>query len=209
MPSRVCIALMVSASSLSPSRQHTEKWRLPYLLGGPFDLDVGRTQLAPSSEANLTAFRVLGEMLRDLAAAEASIDGLGVFGEKTPRPERLQRLWNLFLSNEVVDRMLKMAQVKADDYVIATGETHTVREFLEETFALLDLNWKRHVEIDPRYFRPAEVDVLCGDMSKAKRILRWEPRVHFKELCQIMVAADMKLAEAEAQRPRSAGRSRD
>lgn len=83
----------------------TEKWRLPYLLGGPFDLDVGRTQLAPSSEANLTAFRVLGEMLRDLAAAEASIDGLGVFGEKTPRPERLQRLWNLFLSNEVVDRM--------------------------------------------------------------------------------------------------------
>ncbi|MFO0686895.1 MAG: ATP-binding protein [Sandaracinus sp.] len=83
----------------------TERWRLPYLLGGPFDLDVGRTQLAPSSEANLTSFGVLGEMLRDLAAAEASIDGLGVFGEKAPRPERLQRLWNLFLSNEVVDRM--------------------------------------------------------------------------------------------------------
>lgn len=101
---------------------------------------------------------------------------------------------------------LMLQQDKPDDFVIATGETHSVSEFLDETFDLLGLDWKRYVEIDPRYFRPAEVDVLCGDMSKAQRILNWQPQVRFKELVRIMVAADLDLARAEAHartRPRS------
>jgi len=93
---------------------------------------------------------------------------------------------------------LMLQQQSPDDFVIATGETHTVREFLEAAFGLLDLDWKKHVEIDPRYFRPAEVDVLCGDASKARRVLRWEPKVRFAELVRIMVEADLKAARAEA-----------
>src|SRR5262249_24902452 len=78
-----------------------------------------------------------------------------------------------------------------DDYVIATGETHSVREFLDEAFAHLDLDWKQSVEIDPRYFRPAEVDLLIGDASKARRKLGWEPKITFKELVRTMVDADL------------------
>ena len=96
---------------------------------------------------------------------------------------------------------LMLQQEQPDDFVIATGETHTVREFLDVCFGRLDLDWKRHVEIDPRYFRPAEVDVLCGDMSKARRVLRWEPKVRFKELVQLMVDADLLLAQEEARGP--------
>ena len=84
-----------------------------------------------------------------------------------------------------------------DDFVIATGETHSVRELLDEAFGRLDLDWKKHVEIAPRYLRPSEVDVLCGDMSKARRLLNWEPKVRFKELVAIMVDADLQLARAE------------
>lgn len=84
-----------------------------------------------------------------------------------------------------------------DDFVIATGETHSVRELLDEAFGRLDLDWKKHVEIAPRYLRPSEVDVLCGDMSKARRLLNWEPKVRFKELVAIMVDADLQLAHAE------------
>ncbi|MCS6915188.1 MAG: GDP-mannose 4,6-dehydratase [Myxococcales bacterium] len=100
---------------------------------------------------------------------------------------------------EYVEAMwLMLQQDRPDDYVIATGETHTVREFLELAFGLLDLDWKRYVEIDPRYFRPSEVDVLCGDMSKARRVLGWEPKVRFPDLVRLMVEADLRLAEAEA-----------
>jgi len=87
---------------------------------------------------------------------------------------------------------LMLQQEQPQDFVIATGESHTVREFLDLAFDRLDLDWKRHVEIDPRYFRPAEVDELRGDMSKAQRILKWEPRVKFKELVQTMVDADLE-----------------
>lgn len=100
---------------------------------------------------------------------------------------------------------LMLQQERPDDFVIATGETHTVREFLDEAFGRLDLDWKRHVEIDPRYFRPAEVDVLCGDMSKAKRVLKWEPKVRFKDLVRLMVDADLKLADEEAKLQRIKG----
>ncbi|HEX2491306.1 MAG TPA: GDP-mannose 4,6-dehydratase [Blastocatellia bacterium] len=86
---------------------------------------------------------------------------------------------------------LMLQQDEADDYVIATGETHSVREFLDEAFGRLDLDWKQFVEIDPRYFRPAEVDLLVGDASKARRKLGWEPKITFKELVRTMVDEDL------------------
>jgi GDPmannose 4,6-dehydratase len=99
---------------------------------------------------------------------------------------------------DYVEAMWLMMQAETpDDYVIATGETHSVREFLGETFGLLDLDWKEFVEIDPRYYRPAEVDVLLGDASKARKELGWEPKVGFKELVRRMVDSDLKLAEKE------------
>ena len=89
---------------------------------------------------------------------------------------------------------LMMQQDKPDDYVIATGETHSVREFLDEAFGRLNMDWKKYVEIDPRYYRPAEVDLLLGDASKAREKLNWKPKVHFKELVHMMVDADVKHA---------------
>lgn len=87
---------------------------------------------------------------------------------------------------------LMLQQEKADDYVIATGETHSVREFLDEAFGLVGLDWKRYVEIDPRYYRPAEVDLLLGDPTKAKEKLGWKPKTTFKELVKIMLEYDLK-----------------
>lgn len=92
---------------------------------------------------------------------------------------------------------LMLQQDQPDDYVIATGETHTVREFLEVAFGHLNLDWKQHVKIDPQYYRPTEVDLLIGDASKAKQQLQWEPRVRFQELATMMVDADH---EAERER---------
>jgi GDPmannose 4,6-dehydratase len=86
---------------------------------------------------------------------------------------------------------LMLQQDEPDDYVIATGETHSVRELLDEAFGHLELDWKQFVEIDPRYFRPAEVDLLIGDASKARRKLGWEPKITFKELVRAMVDADL------------------
>jgi GDPmannose 4,6-dehydratase len=86
---------------------------------------------------------------------------------------------------------LMLQQETPDDYVIATGETHTVGEFLEEAFGHVGLDWRKYVEIDPKYYRPAEVDLLVGDPSKARRVLGWEPKVTFKELARLMVDADV------------------
>ncbi len=94
---------------------------------------------------------------------------------------------------------LMMQADVADDYVVATGETHSVREFLDETFGRLDLDWNEHVEIDPRYYRPAEVELLLGDASKARRVLGWEPKVDFKELVRLMVEHDLELARRESE----------
>lgn len=94
---------------------------------------------------------------------------------------------------EYVEAMWLMLQQEApEDYVIATGESHSVREFLEEAFGCLDLDWREYVEIDPRYFRPAEVENLLGDASRARRKLGWQPRVTFKELARLMVEADLQ-----------------
>ena len=90
---------------------------------------------------------------------------------------------------------LMLQQDKPDDYVIATGETHSVKEFLEEAFKYAGLDWKKYVEIDQRYFRPLEVEFLQGDASKARKKLKWEPKVKFKDLVRIMVDADIKNLE--------------
>ncbi len=92
---------------------------------------------------------------------------------------------------------LMLQQDDPDDFVIATGESHSVRDFLDEAFGYLDLDWKEHVELDPRYLRPTEVDFLLGDASKAKKILDWEPKVKFRELVRMMVDSDLRLAEDE------------
>jgi len=95
---------------------------------------------------------------------------------------------------EYVEAMWRMLQQdNGDDFVIATGETHTVREFVEAAFEAANLDWKKYVKHDPRYERPAEVDLLIGDSAKAKNILGWEPKVRFKNLVRIMVDADMEL----------------
>jgi GDPmannose 4,6-dehydratase len=91
---------------------------------------------------------------------------------------------------------LMLQQETPDDFVVGTGEAHTVREFVELAFACAGLDWKEHVEIDARYFRPTEVDFLCADASKARKVLGWEPTVTFDELVRIMVEADMKAVEA-------------
>jgi len=97
-------------------------------------------------------------------------------------------------AREFVEAMwLMLQQDKPDDYVVATGETHSIREFLDLAFGQANLDWKKHVEIDPRYYRPAEVDFLMGDYSKAKKKLGWEPRTKFPELVKLMVQADMQL----------------
>ncbi|MDI6792381.1 MAG: GDP-mannose 4,6-dehydratase [bacterium] len=92
---------------------------------------------------------------------------------------------------------LMLQQEEPDDYVIATGETHSVKEFLEETFGYVDLDWHDYVEIDPIYFRPTEVDILVGDATKARKKLGWQPKVTFKELARIMVEADLELVKKQ------------
>jgi GDPmannose 4,6-dehydratase len=101
-------------------------------------------------------------------------------------------------AGDYVEAMWLMMQAdEPEDYVIATGETHSVREFLDEAFGLLDIEWQKHVDIDPRYYRPTEVDLLLGDASKAREKLGWEPKVSFKELVRLMVEHDLELARQE------------
>jgi GDPmannose 4,6-dehydratase len=109
-----------------------------------------------------------------------------------------QRDWGF--AKEYVEMMwLMLQQDKPDDYVVATNETHSVKEFCQETFGLLGLDWEKYVKYDQRYERPAEVELLIGDPAKARRQLGWEPKVRFKELVKIMVDHDLALAKREAQ----------
>ena len=100
-------------------------------------------------------------------------------------PEYVEAMW------------LMLQQPVADDFVIATGETHTVREFAQEAFGLVGLDWQQHVVLDAACLRPAEVATLCGNAAKAKRVLGWEARTKFKDLVRIMVEADWRLAKQE------------
>jgi GDPmannose 4,6-dehydratase len=102
-----------------------------------------------------------------------------------------------FAGDYVEAMWLMLQQRDADDYVVATGEPHTVRELVETTFEMLGLDWQAHVAIDPRYYRPSEVDFLQGDASKAQRVLGWSPRVGFRALVKMMVDADWTLARRE------------
>lgn len=95
-------------------------------------------------------------------------------------PEYVEAMW------------LMLQQESPDDFVIATGETHSVQEFIEEAFGYVGLDWRKHVQVDPNYYRPAEVDLLVGDPSKAARILKWKASMGFKQLVRLMVDADMK-----------------
>jgi GDPmannose 4,6-dehydratase len=100
-----------------------------------------------------------------------------------------RRDWG-FAVDYVVAMHRMLQEVTPADYVIATGVSHSIRDVLDVAFGSLDLDWHKHVEIDPRYFRPTEVDHLCGDAGKAKAILDWTPTVTFRELIEMMVRAD-------------------
>jgi GDPmannose 4,6-dehydratase len=106
-------------------------------------------------------------------------------------PEYVQGMW------------LILQQDRPDDYILATNETHSVREFVEVAFERVGLDWKEFVKHDPRYERPAEVDLLIGDATKAKKMLNWEPQVRFEELVRIMVDADLALIEAQHETAKS------
>jgi GDPmannose 4,6-dehydratase len=133
---------------------------------------------------------------------------MGVAAIKQGRAKEL-RLGNLDAkrdwghARDYVEAMwLILQRERPDDYVIATGENHTVREFCEAAFSCVSLDWKDFVKVDPKYFRPAEVDVLLGDSTKARRELGWAPRVTFKELARMMVEADLEAAGQHPARPR-------
>jgi GDPmannose 4,6-dehydratase len=129
---------------------------------------------------------------------------MGVAAIKQGRAKEL-RLGNLdakrdwgFAADYVAGMWRMLQQDGPDDYVIATGETHSVREFCEEAFSHVGLDWKDFVKVDAKYFRPAEVDALQGDAAKARKVLGWQPKVTFEELARLMVDADL---EAEGQHP--------
>jgi GDPmannose 4,6-dehydratase len=107
-----------------------------------------------------------------------------------------KRDWG-FAGDYVEAMWLMLQQDKPDDYVIATGQTYSVRQFLDEVFGYLDLDWHDYVIIDPKYFRPTEVDLLQGDASKARKILGWKPTVDFKQLARMMTDADWNIARNE------------
>jgi len=113
-------------------------------------------------------------------------------------------------AGDYVEAMWLMLQAdEPDDYVIASGENHSVKDLLEEVFRLLDLDWEQYVTLDKRYLRPAEVDLLLGDASKARDKLGWKPKVGFRELIKMMVDSDLRLAQAEERSGLHAHRSRE
>jgi GDPmannose 4,6-dehydratase len=133
---------------------------------------------------------------------------MGVAAIKQGREKEL-RLGNLEAkrdwgyARDYVEAMWRILQQdQPGDYVVATGETHSVREFCEEAFGCVGLDWKDFVKVDSKYFRPAEVDLLLGDASKARRELGWQPRVTFKDLAKLMVEADLESAGKHLDHPR-------
>jgi GDPmannose 4,6-dehydratase len=107
-----------------------------------------------------------------------------------------KRDWG-FAGDYVEAMWMMLQQEKPEDYVVATGETHSVREFLDEVFGILGMDWQEYVSVDAKYFRPAEVDILLGDPAKARRELNWSPKVTFKELAKLMTESDWELAKRE------------
>jgi GDPmannose 4,6-dehydratase len=105
-----------------------------------------------------------------------------------------KRDWG-FARDYVRAMWMMLQQAEPDDYVLATGKTHSIRELLEVAFSTVGLDWEKHVEVDPKFFRPAEVDHLCGDATKAREKLGWEPQVTFEELIKMMVEADLEAVQ--------------
>ncbi len=136
---------------------------------------------------------VTRKITRALAAIRYGLQGKLYLGNLEAR-----RDWG-FAGDYVEAMWLMLQQENPGDYVIATGEQHSVREFLDAAFGYAGLDWHKYVEIDPRYYRPAEVDTLLGDASKAKKLLSWEPRVGFAELVRRMVDADMEEARIKVE----------
>ena len=132
---------------------------------------------------------------RKVTRAAARIK-LGLQGKLFLGNLEAKRDWG-FAGDYVEAMWLMLQQEKPDDFVIATGETHSVREFVEKVFQRLGLDYQKHVVIDPKYFRPTEVDVLLGDSTKAKQQLGWNPKVGFDQLIDMMIAADMEQAGKE------------
>jgi len=132
---------------------------------------------------------------RKITRAAARIK-LGLQGKLFLGNLEAKRDWG-FAGDYVEAMWMMLQQDKPDDYVIATGETHSVREFAEQVFRKLDLDYEKYVIIDKRYFRPTEVDVLLGDPTKARKHLGWQPRIGFEALIDMMVAADLESAEKE------------
>lgn len=132
---------------------------------------------------------VTRKITRSVARIKAGIDKNLYLGNLDSR-----RDWGF--AKEYVEAMwLMLQQPEGDDFVIATGESATVREFVEVAFSKVDLDWQKYVKIDERYLRPAEVDSLIGDASKAKKLLNWAPTTNWKKLAELMVEADIKLLE--------------
>ena len=113
-----------------------------------------------------------------------------------------RRDWG-FAGDYVRAMWLMLQQDTPDDFVVATGETHSVQEFVEEAFSYVDLDWRQYIKQDPRFYRPAEVDLLVGDPSKAGRILGWEPTVDFRQLVRLMVDADLAMLQSGQHTPNS------
>ena len=133
---------------------------------------------------------VTRKITRAVAAIKLGLQGKLYLGNLDAR-----RDWGY--AKEYVEVMWRMLQHdQADDYVVATGETHSVREFLDEAFGYLNLDWKDYVAIDPRYERPSEVELLIGDASRAKKVLGWEAKTKFQELARLMVDADLQLLKS-------------
>lgn len=118
-----------------------------------------------------------------------------------------KRDWG-FAGDYVEAMWMMLQQDKPDDYVIATGETHSVKDFLEVAFDRAGLDWRKHVKIDKRYFRPTEVDILIGDSSKARRQLHWKPKVSFKQLVHMMVDADMEIVSRQIHGTQRSGKGK-
>jgi GDPmannose 4,6-dehydratase len=129
---------------------------------------------------------VTRKITRGVAAIKKGIESELRLGNLEAR-----RDWG-FAGDYVEAMWLMLQQAKPDDYVVATGQTHSVQEFLEEAFSCAELDWRKHVKVDAKYFRPAEVDLLLGDPTKARTVLGWTPKVAFKELVRLMVEADIE-----------------
>jgi GDPmannose 4,6-dehydratase len=156
---------------------------------GTFHAGVGRAWLHNSPRRGETF--VSRKVTRAVARIRAGLQDELYLGNLDA-----QRDWG-YAPEFVAAMVLMLQQDEPDDFVIATGEAHTVRDFVERAFARVGLDWEQHVKIDPRYYRPSEVDVLRGDASKAQRVLGWTPTTTFPALVDLMVDADITLLEDE------------